>query len=86
MINTMFGLANACEAAYNVIKELYNQGKAVLVLDAEGAFNNIRRPSTLKTAAMVILDSYMTLHNFYQHSTRAFHNGKELSIEEGTSQ
>ena len=58
------GLAGACEAAYKAINELYDDGKAVIVLDAEGAFNNLRRSSTLKTATRVIPDSYQILHNF----------------------
>ena len=79
-------LAGACESAYKAINELYNKGKAIFLLDAEGAYTNLSCSSTLKTAARVIPDSYKILHNFYQNSTRAFHNGKKFSIEEGTIQ
>lgn len=80
------GLPGACEAAIKGMDELYQQGKAVLVLDAEGAYNNLNRRSALIAVGKAIPDAYQMIKNFYEHPTRAFYGGKELTIEEGTIQ
>ena len=66
--------------------ELYDSGKTLLILDAEGAFNNLSRTSTLKTAAQVVPEAYQSMLNFYGPPTRAYHGSKELEIDEGTIQ
>ena len=44
------GLAAACEAAYMAVDQMYQDGKVILILDAESAFNQMSRTSALKTA------------------------------------
>ena len=75
------GLEGAFKSAYKAIDEVYNQGKTILLLDADGAFNHLNRTITLITAARTIHDAYQVLHNVYQCPTRAFNNGKEVSVE-----
>ena len=50
------GLTGASESVYKAITELYSHGKSVLVLDVEGACNNLIRSCALKTIARVIPD------------------------------
>ena len=70
------GLKGACEAAIGAMDELYESGKTLLILDAEGAFNNLSRTSTLKTAAQVVPEAYQSMLNFYGPPTRAYHGPK----------
>ena len=58
------GLQGACEASVKAIDELYQEGNAILVLDAEGAYNNLNRCGALKIAAREIPDAYQALRNF----------------------
>ena len=80
------GLTSACEAAYKAVDEMYQEGKVILILDAEAAYNNMNRSQALNTAFRKAPQVYTPLYNFYQGSTRGFHAGKELSIEEGVIQ
>ena len=65
---------------------MYQEGKAILILDAEGAYNNLNRFVALESAAKALPDAYQALKIFYQNPIRAFYNGNEFSIEEGTIQ
>ena len=80
------GLQGACEASVKAMDELYQEGKAILVLDAEGAYISLNRSGALNVAAREIPDAYQALRNFYEHPIRAIYNGKEFQIEEGTIQ
>ena len=80
------GLPGTCEGAYWALEKQYNEGKPILILDAYSAFNKLNRTSTLITASQRIPHAYTTYLNFYQEPTRAFHGGKEISVEEGTVQ
>ena len=75
------GLQGACEASVTAMDERYQEGKASLILNAEGACNNLNRYGALK-----IPNEYQSLRSFYEHPTRALYNGKEFQIEEGTVQ
>ena len=55
--------------------ELYQEGNGILVLDAEGAYNNLNRYGALKVAAREIPDAYQAIRNFYKHPIRAIYNG-----------
>ena len=80
------GLQGACEASVKAMGELYQEGKAILILDAEGAYNNLNRYGALRIAARDIPDAYQALRKIYEHPIRALYNGKEFQIEEGTIQ
>ena len=45
------GLEGACEAAVKAMDQMYKEGKVVIVLDAENAYNNLDLNGALKTAA-----------------------------------
>ena len=80
------GLPSACEAALKGMDELYQQGKTVIVLDAEGAYNGLNRRNALRAVAKELPDAYQLILSFYDNPIRAFYAGKELTIEEGTIQ
>lgn len=80
------GLQNCCEAAYKALNEMYENSSAVLILDAEGAFNNISRKGILKSVASNVPDAYQVIRNLYENPIPAHYNGKKFSIENGTIQ
>ena len=80
------GLEGACEAAVKAMDQMYNDGKAIIVLDAENAYNNLNRHGALRSAAREIPEAYQALMNFYEHPINAYFNGKCFLIEEGTVQ
>ena len=45
------GLEGACEAAVKAMDQMYKEGKVVIVLDAENAYNNLNRNGAQRTAA-----------------------------------
>ena len=59
------GLQDACEASVKAIDEMYNDGKAVLISDAESAFNHLNRYGAIRAAAREMPEAYQALRNFY---------------------
>ena len=45
------GLPGACEAAIKTVREEYDKGNTVLIIDADGAFSNLKRYQALYTEA-----------------------------------
>ena len=70
------GLQGACEASMKAMDELYQEGNAILLLHAEGAYNNLNRYGALKVAAREIPYAYQALRNFYERPISAMYNGK----------
>ena len=58
------GLQGACEASVKALDEMYQEGKAVMILDAEGAYNNLSRYGALESAARALPEAYQALKNF----------------------
>ena len=80
------GLEGACEAAVKAMDQMYKEGKVVIVLDAENAYNNLKRNGAMRTAARELPEAYQILKNFYENPIKAHYNGKSFLIEEGTVQ
>ena len=80
------GLTGACEAAIEAMNEMYAEGKSILVLDAEGAFNNLNRGRMLKNVHRQLPEAYQAIRNLYENPTPAYHGEHKLQIEEGTIQ
>ena len=80
------GLEGACEAAVKAMDQMYNDGKVVIVLDAENAYNNLNHYGALRSAARELPEAYQALKNFYENPIKAYFNGKCFLIEEGTVQ
>ena len=55
-------------------------------MDAEGAFNNLKRYKALKTYRTLAPDAYMTLLYFYKPTKSGYFNGKLIEITDGTIQ
>lgn len=58
----------------------------MLIMDAEGAFINLKRYQALGTASTMAPDTYMTFTNFYEPTTNAYYNGRPIPIAKGTIQ
>ena len=80
------GLPGACEAAIKATETAYQNGKTILIMDAQSAFNNLSRSKTLLSASAHVPDAYQLFRNFYSAQTTAFYDGKPININEGIIQ
>ena len=52
------GLKRACEAAVAAMEEQYEAGKAILILDVEGAYTSLNRSKAMRAATCLVPEAY----------------------------
>ena len=77
------GLPGAVEACYASLDKSYKEGKAILLIDATNAYNNMSRTEALRTTHELCPELYTLYKNFYDNNTRGFFGHSEISIQEG---
>ena len=83
------GQEAGCEAAIHSIREIFHneETEAVLLVDAENAFNNINRKAILRNIGIVCPKLATYVNNCYHQPARLFIiGGKEILSKEGTTQ
>ena len=71
-LQTCSGLKGGIEAAIHAMRETYNkpETEAVLLVDAENAFNNLNRKVALQNIRQLCPPFYQYLHNTYQEPAK----------------
>lgn len=88
-LQTCAGYSNGCVAAIHAMNEVFNNldTEATLLIDAENAFNSIKRQTALANINKICPSIYRLLHNTYQAPIRMFiHGGGEIMSCKGTTQ
>ena len=92
-LQTCAGLKAGIEASIHAMRCIYEEEEteAVLLVDAENAFNNLNRRAALHNIKHLCPNFYRYLHNTYQLPAKLIINGQnglndELKSEEGSTQ
>ena len=89
LIQTCTGLDSGLEATIHSATEAFENGEAILLVDADNAFNNLNRKVTISNMQYQCPAFYQYLTNTYQESARLFINnarGERVLSEEGCMQ
>ena len=87
-MQTCAGLKSGCEAAVHAMRNLYEneENEAVLLIDAENAFNRVNRKVLLHNVQILCPELAVFLINTYRNPTRLVVGDQEISAEEGSTQ
>ena len=91
-LQTCAGLQSGIEASIHAMKAIFDEEntEALLLVDADNAFNNLNRQAALKNIKLLCPPFYRFLHNTYQSpSTLYLKDNKKtdfISSQEGTTQ
>ena len=82
------GQPSGIEAAIHAMSSLYNQEEteAVLLVDANNAFNRLNRKAALYNIRVLCPSLFMILKNTYSAAAQLFVDGEVIMSQEGTTQ
>ena len=89
LIQTCSGLQSGIDSAVHAMKKVFSHEwcEAVLLVDAENAFNRLNRKEALKNIQISCPPMFKYLHNTYQESTKMYlSDGSFIWSKEGTTQ
>ena len=88
-IQTCTGLSSGIDASIHAMRKVYEQDwcEAVLLVDAENAFNQINRKEALHNIKKICPPFFQYVENTYQSATNLYlNNGSYIQSQEGVTQ